>query len=453
MDRISLGVPKDAPTLRYLVYCRAFALGSLAHLSLPDAHERAWWPANAIYLAGILWLTINGHVFGWALAAIGLSWPLLALEDQLTQSLYLLLCAICGVLMHFGPRDQLAQRRERGLLAFVRYATVTVYAMAAVHKLNAGFFDASVSCAAAGAEVLARNWAMPILASRELIALYPAIFVAVEIAIAALLVWRPLLGVGLAAAAHIPLAIVFDPAYPFVMASGWICCFTERDLVFTWRTLRDRWPLVVAIGGGLGAASFALYMLGHDVVYPLWQLEEIALWCIVVLVLVLLWDARGRLALRTLGAWRDEIAAKPIAVGLAALFVLKTLTPYTGLWFHHSAAMLSNLRTDRGCWNHFLFPEAMRVRDPYVRLSRVELDPADPELASSFERRLFSPQALRRAAADVCASHAAQAELDYDGRVEHVDLCDVGVLPTVTLPGVRRYQENLEGQCPQACIH
>ena len=115
--------------------------------------------------------------------------------------------------------------------------------------------------------------------------------------------------------------------------------------------------------------------------------------------------------------------------------VLNAFTPYLGLQFHHAAAMLSNLRIDRGCWNHLLVPEAVRLRDPYVRID----DAANEELEST----LWHPAQLRAWLDEHCDEPIL---VTVDG--ERVDAC------TLELQGRSGlFQTNLQRQCPQQCIH
>jgi hypothetical protein len=400
-------------------------------------------------------------VAGWLLCAGGLVLPLLLWEDQLTQSVYLLGCALAAIVCWAGRAKGRDERLARGLPAIVRVLTAGTYAIAAIHKLNRDFLDPSVSCANAGVSVLADNWAVSALAAPKLAAAWPFLFLAAELAAATLLVVRPSAGMLLALLMHIPLTIVFAPSFAFVMISGWACFLTEREIAHLGETLRARWKWIVALGIALGTASFVLYMQRHWVVYPFWSFKEALLWTGVVwLVIALVRRPPG--ALGWWSAWRERpphgLRWAPWIAG--ALWLANGLTPYTGLQIHHTGAMLSNLRIDRGCWNSLLFPESMRAIEPYVRIDEVELGDISgrEELEAQVTETLFSPAQLRTESRSWCAHGAAPVRVrgTYQGRAfESPDLCDEDAwpLPEPALPGLRRYQTNLPRPCPHRCIH
>ena len=118
--------------------------------------------------------------------------------------------------------------------------------------------------------------------------------------------------------------------------------------------------------------------------------------------------------------------------------------------------MLSNVRIDEGCWNHLIVPEAVRLRDPYVRIERAE--PAESargraELVSHLRDRLWPPHALREAVRDACRHGAAPLVLEGrygEQTFETANACEELPVPEGH-PGL--FQTNLERECPQRCIH
>jgi hypothetical protein len=138
-------------------------------------------------------------------------------------------------------------------------------------------------------------------------------------------------------------------------------------------------------------------------------------------------------------------------------FVANGLTPYFGAQFHHTAAMLSNLRIDEGCHNSLLFPEALAT-DPYVRLDALEVAPhrADEQTLAAITERLWDVRALYLARQSWCRVHTEPlpARGTYRGRPFATDdICAEWPLPSPALAGFRRFQINLKRACPIRCLH
>jgi hypothetical protein len=224
---------------------------------------------------------------------------------------------------------------------------------------------------------------------------------------------------------------------------------------------RERWPILV-LGTALGLGSFALYMQRHHVVYWFWSAKEVVLWIILVwLAVALLFRPEG-----VLGWWSatNERVGRHGRILSAVVLVawgLHALGPYSGLWFHHSGAMLSNLRIDEGCWNSLVFPESARLVEPYVRIDEAEvIDPSGHRQESREERlvdRLRDRRALERERRSVCHREGRVVRIagTFHGSPFVVDdLCaEPWPLGEPVLPSTRPFQENLARECPQACIH
>ncbi|MEM9070310.1 MAG: hypothetical protein AAGE52_17515 [Myxococcota bacterium] len=413
---------------RYRLFCRVFAVGAFFHLALPDARHLEWLIPNLLLGGGALVLLVRAPDTGWLRSiawggcAAGTLIPLVALGDQLTQSVILALHALA-----------MLARAE----AAIRQTTLAVYGVAAFHKLNADFLDPAVSCASAGMELLADNWSLPFLAPDVLANVWPPLFLCTEAAVALLLWRRPAIGVLLALAMHIPLTIVFAPAFAWVMIPGWVYFFRSEELERA--AARIRWRRVVLGGSVPAAISMALYFRDHWVPYPFWQLNEFLLWIFLAACISVV--AGERTLLRSRGAWIEESSWR--ARVFPAVIALVALTPYLGLQFHHAGAMLSNLRIDQGCWNHLLMPEALRLQDPYLRIDAIEL--ADLEAREEAIERLWTPRQLREALDEWCEVGAVPMRLE--GR-RLSNACG----ETFDSPrGL--FQTNLQRTCPQRCIH
>jgi len=468
-----LGFLLASPTtsLRYRLYCRAFSAASAIHLLLPDALDEAWLTPNAAYWLGAALIAGNGCALGWLLAAVGLGAPLLFLGDQLTQSVYLLACACSALVCFVGPGAGRPGRLEESLPAAVGTLTVGVYAIAALHKLNSGFFDPQLSCANGGLAILADNWALPLPSAAMTAALWPPVFLVVEASVVVLLVVRPVFGMMLAAAMHIPLTIVFAPSFAFTMISGWVCLLREDEVAHLLGTMRRRYRLIVGIGAVLGIGSFGLYLVRHWVVYPWWSFKEGLLWVLLAW-LVVGWGDGRQSREGSEDAPRAHLFRTPFPTSITgrhgralagvvgAVWVLNALTPYTGLRYHQAGAMLSNLRIDEGCWNSAIFPEAMRISDPYVRIDEVEVGGSasdQGELEATFLNSLWNRGSLERQREHACRWGGRPISIagTYAGEAFAVtDLCETPwPLGQPPLPHARGFQENLSRECAQACIH
>jgi len=451
---------RPANSLRFLVYARIYALASALRLTLPDAtNAESLMPALAHWL-GVLLLLTNGCMAGWALCALGCALSLALLSDQLTQTAFLLSCALAALACWPGSARR-PTRMERDLPAAVRCATISVYGLAVLHKVNRGFLDPEISCANGGLRILARS-----LESRGLSAVaellpaasgaVPLMYIGVELLVALLLVRRPRTGILAAAWLHLPLTIVFAPSFAFSMMSGWICFVSDHDLRGLWRTLRRRFASIVVATTLTGGLSSYLFARGRWQTDPDWCVKELLLW-FVALWLLEDWGARRKSAPeRTRTSRRGRI----IAVTMAAGWTLNGLTPYLGLQFQHTGAMLSNLRIDPGCWNSLWAPESLRRHDPYLRIDSIHVgaDRSVPRWAPVAYSKLYTAETLQRAQRQWCARtpHPVRIAGQHGGASFTLDdLCGSQPLPLAEpiLPGFRAFQVNLGRECAQQCVH
>jgi len=442
---------QEEPSRRFRFFARAWAVAALFHLTLPDVRYLEWLAPDLLLGAsalGLLWRPVApprrlGWML-WTMGVVGLLWPLFFLGDQLTQSVHLSVMAMATLLCARGSEDRAHART-------IRWATLAVYGVAAFHKLNRDFLDGTVSCAAGGVKLLGENWSFAFGPS-ALDPAWPYAFLACELGLVLLFRLRPRWAIPIALTMHVPLTIVFAPAFAWVMVVGYPCFFTNEELERLTRRLATRWRWVVAIGVPLASLDAILYFRGHWVSYPAWQLSEAGVW----LLWAAAWVALGPWSDVSAEGWREKLSLPWPGRLLIAAFLLNATTPYLGLQFHHTAAMLSNLRIDRGCWNHLIVPEAVRLRDPYVRVDGAE--PAEgatgrSELIGHLRERLWPPHALHEAIEEACRHGAAPFPLEgrYLGepfRTE--DACASLPIPAGH-PGI--FQTNLDRHCPQRCIH
>jgi hypothetical protein len=430
--------PVQQGDFRYRLWSRVSLLGALAHLTLPDALEWTWLPADLLLLGGALAIayyprTHVGTLLGFVASAAGLLWPLLLLGDQLTQSVYMLFVVAAGLL---------CRHQERHFFGAVRLLTLGVYAAAIFHKMNADFFDPAVSCASGGLVVLSEMWSLP-LAPDFMAPVWPYAFAASEFSLVMLFIARPRVALPLAGLIHIPLTIIFAPSFAWVMIPGWIAFMREEDLK-AWATIgRTRRVPIIALGFAGFGMGLAFYFQDHWVLYPAWQLKELALWILAAGLITM--SLQGPRIHR--GAWSEPTGK--VAWVLFALFIANAATPYFGVQFHHAGAMLSNLRIDEGCWNHLLVPESVRVRDPYIRVDAPE---ANGEVRAEFEAALWNDSSLRAAVHRRCAQSPGPLPLTIRAGGETRTLDDACAVE-LSRGRVGLFQTNLERECPQECVH
>ena len=449
-----LGFGLEGPVYRLVVWC--FVVGSVCHLWLADAWQWEWLPANLLYVVGIAILAWRGALAGWLLSGLGLALPLLFHRDVLTQSMFLLFVSLAGVwATGRGERD--------AFLKTVRWLTILVYGLAVFHKLNADFLNPQYSCALYGLDEVAGYWHLPtISASSPLAEGVPWLILGSEAAIAVLHVagYRRICW-SFAVGFHIFLTFTMAPAFVFVMLVGHAAFARPADLRQLGDLLARRWPALSTIALLATTASIAAHRELPD-----WSMipREFALWGLLAALIWAFppWRAAGWVRdggpPADGGRWLPRIAA--------ALFLLNGLTPYLGLQYQHTAAMVSNLRIDRGCWNHLLVPESTRLQDPYIRIEEAYFgEPgAIPDYEEVVERQLWSPPQIRQMRRNWCRPEVRPFHLTGTYRGESFaieDLCADEPLPfgewrvfgEAVFGDFLRFQKNLRRRCPQTCIH
>lgn len=404
-----------------------FAIASLVHLTLPDIQQEGWAIPAVIEGVGALWLLVRPHRAAFALCVIGTLWPLLFARDVLTQSALLTLWALIALV----GRD--------GRLAAIRVTTAATYGFAALHKLNTAFFDPATSCGHhAWAQITAR-YGLPDLG--EMLWM-PYLIVAVEVALA-VGIWRRAPWIWpLGIAFHVPLTVTLAPAFGAVMIAGWAAAVSARQ-VAAWR--RVRWPIPVAGALLLGALE--------------WGIARTSVFELVKVM------AAGALLAASLAAWRwPGRAARmgPLAWGALAVWSLNCLTPYLGVQYQHSAAMLSNLRIDAGCHNSLVIPEAVRIVEPYIRVEHARFGAGlKPERVARLKATLWNLPALATMHRNWCIPEHRPLTLRGTWRGAAFTIPDLCApdwqahLPGAAgaWTGFQRYQKNLLRECPTACVH
>ncbi|MGE0322769.1 MAG: hypothetical protein AB7K71_16460 [Polyangiaceae bacterium] len=454
-------------SLRYRVHVRMYALATLIRLTLPDAVSKQWFPEVLIHWLGAVVLLATGSLLGWLLCIGAILIELLTLSDQLTQTAYLGLVALGALACFIGTPKRREERMHFSLAAIVRTLTVGTYFLAAFHKVNRDFLNPAVSCASGGMHVLAEHYGSGSIASIADWRFWPYLFLTAEFGLVVTAIVRPSLGAIYAALLHLPLTIIFAPAFAFTMASGWVALLSEEELRQLAQCLRARWRRIALTGSLPIALSLGLPPYARWQSDPDWCVKEAVLWLVLAWLLVAYVERRrlGSPPERWFGAWRELSArsnqraargARRWAAIACALWLTNGFLPYTGLNFQHTGAMLSNLRVDAGCYNHLLVPERFRFREEYIRLDEVAID-GQQVTPADYTNQLFNAEILGPQLAAWCRSAASGVRLrgNYGlGSFDVPNACEPGALPWSSgLSHFRRFQRNLSRTCPQACVH
>jgi hypothetical protein len=232
------------------------------------------------------------------------------------------------------------------------------YAFAAFAKLNTGFLDPAVSCAAHYASEVAVSWGLPAIDAPVLRSAAIASTLAAELAVPLLLALRRTRTVGVALGIVFHGLIALNLRQHFWDFSSVLLAlfllfapagFAERVLA----ALSTRVRLAVAVIGLLLLVAVAVPPSGVSVAL-VFSIAHVS-WCAVLgALLILLWRhtrAHGWCAATRLPAWPGRVwLVAPLVVALNGL------TPYLEIKTVFGFQMYANLRTDRGVTNHLLVP-------------------------------------------------------------------------------------------------
>jgi hypothetical protein len=440
------------PTAILHLYGRTFGLAMAVHLLLPDHAQPGWGAATVLGALGALALLVRGaSAAGFALCVLAKLGTLLFLRDVLTQSMLLVWLGTLGALGSLGLL------RPKAVLDGARVVVGATYLVAALHKLNTGFFDASMSCAPHAYAQAAARWHLPHPAAFD--GALPWLALGLEVAMGVAVLRRSAWLWPLGVLFHLPLTATLAPSFQGVMLVGWVATLTPRQRVRWRQVARYRWPWLLGAAAVAAGLDLALAGLPHDLDGAFTALKVGANGALAAAGLVV--------AVRILRSRRRKIPVKTgtsrLAWGLGLVWLLHGLGPYLGLQYQHTGAMLSNLRIDDDCHNSLLFAPGWRLGgDPYLRIDRARLgDDARPERAARLRAGLWSPAALHAMRQNWCVPALRPIALKGTHRGVAFDLPDLcaedwlAYLPSaaVALPGYQAWQKNLQRTCATACIH
>lgn len=276
-------------------------------------------------------------------------------------------------------------RQARWIQDGFRISGAAALGFAGLHKINADYFDAAVTCNRLSAR-LSDWWALPESLHSWVT---PTLVVAFELGAPLLLLTIPRVGVVFSLLLLLQFTGIGATALSVVIAVTVLAWLPAEDLdaLFDGRA----WTLLLA---ALPAAfaSHALYrgpwswsqyalthgLFGFFVAFAVWRLVR--------------WGP---------GTPANPFGSAPrVLVVLAGLWLANGLAPYSGLKFQYSFAMLSNLRVDDERHNSLIFPDWLRVteHDPFVHVREATyLDPVGrPLTGGAVTPGLWAPYELVR---------------------------------------------------------
>jgi len=269
---------------------------------------------------------------------------------------------------------------------FFALQLLLVYAAAAVAKMNTGFFDPGVSCAASMSTRV--GWLHPSLLPESWIVV-ASIWgtVLIEVALPVLLAFRRsrLFGLALGASFHAVLGLAGNVPFS-ALALALYVVFLPPDTPSRLRALTagrpglNRWTRRALRAGRsrlVLPGALAFWAVGASVsthipgTRPALISQGTGLLLVVAFaggLLLVVGLARGgseRLSSRSL-----RLRSPVFAAGMLVL-VVNSLSPYVGLKTESTFTMFSNLHTEAGRWNHLFIPEAVRIFPYQDHLARI----------------------------------------------------------------------------------
>lgn len=433
-----------------------------ARWTLSNCRSEEWIPWMTILSVGGLTVLWKRNRLGWLLCAIGIGVPFLTLRDWLTQSFVMLLIALVGLVTVDGRKPD-SGRSVRDAAWLI---TAGTYLVAAFHKLNEGFFSVQRGCANEGWRRVDAmfEWA-PLAVPGALEPALPYAVVVAEVLIFALLLRAPRVAILVGVLFHVPLTWAFAPAFVFVMFIGYAAALSDEACTRLFRAfLRRFWLCLVVYGLVFGAYAWASgFDSGRS---DLWVKTPI-LALVFGLVAEDLWRHPSADTERDVGAsaWRKP---RWLAVAAFSVFSFNGLTPYIGTQMQHTGAMLSNLRIDPECWNHFVIPPSALQVDPFLRIEEASLGDSDEDwldIERILRERLWNATQVLQMRRNWCGGDREPIALSgtFRGEPWAVDnLCEEGTaLPSGPgvlggvgwFPDFLRHQKNLPRVCDMPCIH
>ena len=285
----------------------------------------------------------------------------------------------------------------------VRVQVILLYSFVVLHKLNWGFLNSNVSCAAVLLKTQHLDGLLPV--SDTLLAANIYLTLLIEALIPLLLVFRKTRNAGLLVALGFHFILAFNSLNGFYDFSGMIFAayilFTRNSFSTTaYSALKWASRQRERLNGQLAQFSFrsvatllALFMLALGTVMFLGAKSRDyfrIVWAVYSGLFILIW----LLSLR--GKTDSPMATAYFTMPHMAfmiwpiVLILNGLCPYLGLKTEASYAMFSNLRTEGGLTNHLFIPISVQVFGYQKDLVEV-LSSSDPKLQKLADEQMLLP--------------------------------------------------------------
>lgn len=421
----------------------------------------------------LLVLLASAVVGVWFLAAVVARQPTLEFmaDEYVVQAGVPIVAAVVTVaqLVVVGRRRGLAvDRRLRDELddlhaRVFRIFTVTTLGLAGIHKLNADFFAAG-SCANLGNRLL-DWWDLPF----EVHVAGPVGVVTLELLAAVMLLVYPRLGILIVVYVMAGLGHIGPAAFASTCAVMSLAFLDRGDIAVLRSLSARRWGVVVAVGLLVIVTSYSTYRSPLPwLKYGLLEGVLIAVAAIGIGAGIARLRRKPGLRKRMLPAavrwWRRPATVMPgLASWLALILLFNGMTPYLGIKYRFSVAMLSNLRVDQERWNSHVVPQWVRLRKttPHVVVDWQPVGRWAPSTKRGDHRLadgLFSGEILTEALQDAATRRArGRLIVRYGQETREFELpADylVAMQWAKQRPSPVLWQEQLgPGDQPQGCVH
>lgn len=366
---------------------------------------------------------------------------------------------------------------DHGANWIFRWAALATLFFAGFHKLNADFFTELTSCEGVVKQYAARNWSLPGL-EWALQQTSPALIVLMESVVPILLLLSyPRVGVLMVVMFYGGISLTDALVVTLCIVLPALAFLPERD----WKTLQEGWRKPVYVWAALLLMWLPFSSIHYRGSRPWMQpaLYQGLLLLIAVSVVWLMWREglawwrRGRtpedsLLSQCASESRLPRSVKSVVAVWITLLGVNGFSPYLGLKFNYSFAMLSNLRVDDARWNHFIMPKWLRLtaQDGYVHVLMAETPAVDVRAKSKRESPrlkagLFSPRAFHDALDRLVETQdAAEVKLLVEFKGQALDFVGTVADPGFAAfrkklppPGAHWLHDYLSSEGPMGCKH
>jgi hypothetical protein len=387
-------------------------------------------------------------------------------------------------------------------VALFRISILGAMFFAALHKLNYDFFDPTVSCAPELSKELAFWWRLPF--PDAVLNAKPYQILLGEGLIPVLLLLYPRIGI-LFTTLFLGLIGHIGPTV-FTMTMFMMACafFRAEDGAVMLRGLKRCWSGLLTFTLVMSAISFKLFTGKRTwFEFHVYQVVIIILTFCVLYLLAADWNRlrRGlidqpsegspldferfghkpaafdpnrtpketfrRFFIHMGGLLPSQKAVKIALICYALLLFLNGMSPYFGLKYRYSFAMLSNLRADDARWNSMVIPKwfYLRQHDPFIHVTRVETDRYTRRRLAKLEQKrkremlpgLISPMSFKHRL-DILKRIHAKVDIEFTYRGDSYFYEDAANNEGLErwlggIPDSKMFQEWLAGEGPQPCVH